>query len=283
MGRQREGGQGTRRVRLSDQALVAVALARRGASGRPPGVADLLAGLAGEPEGVAGLLLRQRPTGAIAIVERAAGSAGRGPELDAVLRRAAERAEPRPAATGDLLAAALEVGGPDACHLLEFAGFDPRHLYRSIGEAGPSGSGARWAAEGETFGLRPESDPDRGLTPNAALAVARTRAAAGGATELVVVLAAVAGPELSDVLPCEAEELATELHTVQQGGAGGVSWDLGVDVAVAAARAWRGDAPLTAADLLRGAVIGGGRGPGHLVESARRRFRGQEADRRRDG
>lgn len=262
-----------RRVRLTDQALVAVAAARRLASQRERSATagELLVGLASEPDGRAGQLLRAQANA----VPRLAGEVERHadalPSLETVIAAAADLAEPRPPSTTDLLATILESGGPPAVALLEACGYEPRALYRSAAPDDSATGGARLSSE--TLGLRPESEPDPGLTPAAAIAVARVRAAAGGAVDLVVAVAESGTSEAGALLPCDAEELGAQLAELRRRSPEG-PWDGGLEAAVAAARAWHGGGRATAADLLRGAVAAGGAGPSTLLEEARGRALG---------
>lgn len=247
-------------MRLTDQALVAVALARdaAAASGRWATVADLLAGLAAEPEGRAGRRLRARATAAAALAERA-GSAP-APALDAVLRDAADKAAPRPAGTGDLLDAALTVGGPDVADLLVAAGYD-----RDLDPAGV----APWDPDAETYGLAVMDDP--GMSRCAARIVAQVRAGAGGA--VAVILAVAAAPDADGAALLEdPDRLALALSRLRERhpAAGTPGWDAGLDAVVTAAARLRGDKRTTTADLVRAAVVAGGSGPVAVLEEAQR-------------
>jgi hypothetical protein len=269
-----------RRVRLTDQALVAVGLARRVARSRgapspgaPTGsrdepaavaatVADLLAGLAAEPDGAAGRVLRAQMTAATALTERVAIPPPGLARLEAAVARGDRIASPRPPGTVDLLAAALEVGGTDLADLVTVAGYDPRALYRSA---------TRLAADaGETLGLATTGDEGPPLAPDAALAVARTRAAAGGAVDLVVNLAAGDTGALVPFDPVDLAALHSHLRDRTDTDPTGPGWDAGVDAVVGAARAWRGRDPVRASDLLRAAVVAGGHGPRLLLDEAER-------------
>lgn len=253
------------RVRLTDQALVAVTAARQSgeAHGRHPTVADLLVGLAAEPDGQAGGLLRTHATSAARLLERAPAAAPDLPPVEAVLARGAAREAPRAVPTRALLAGLLEVGGTDVVGLLAACGFDPGALYRAAVREP--------ALDDETFGLG--SDPD--LSADAATAVARVRAAAGGAVALVIAIAATpGGGELLALDPGELSAVGTALRRRED--AAGPSWDRGLDVVLDTVRAWR-DPPLHARDLLRAAVSAGGNGPRRLVEESARRASGAQA------
>lgn len=245
------------RVRLTDQALVAVTAARQAAEGHgdQATVADLLVGLAAESEGHAGALLRAQPSAASLLVERASAGAHDLPLLDTVVRRAAARALPRPAPTGALLAALLELGGRGVTELLSTCGFDPPQLYRATTED--------TMLSGETFGLG--SDPD--LSSDAAAAVARVRATAGGAVELVVAIAAT--PDGDTLLHLDEYELTALGSSLRDESPDDEGWDRGLQVVLDTVRTWR-EPPLGVSDLLRAAVTAGGEGPRRLVEEAAR-------------
>lgn len=250
-----------RTIRLTDQALVAVTVARRVAGPRGATVADLLAGLATEPDGAAGAVLRRRSTAAGRLAERVRAAIPGLASLEHAAARAADDAAPRPAPTAALLAAALEVGGPDVADLLAACGYEPRELYRAaVGSV----------AADETFGLGGDVD----LAPDAATAVARVRAAAGGAVDLVVAVAALPAPP--PLLPADAAELAAVRDDLDRRGdatQAGESWDRGLDAVLDAARGWRRGAPppVSAQDLLRAALVAGGHGPAALLDEAARR------------
>jgi hypothetical protein len=232
---------GCQRTVLTDQALVAVALARAHAAGtaRTPHVADLLVGLAAEPDGLAGRLLREREGAAIRLRER--GALPRLAPLSVATGWAADDARPRAATTLDLLRAALEAGGGELRDLLDAVG---------LGDLAAPVIPPEQA--GETLGLRPPTDPEPGLSAEAALAIARTRALAGGAADLL--LAIGRGPQADSVAP-----LPDLTGAVARGD------DAGLDAVVGAARAWRGDEPVTTGDLVRAALAVGGDGPRSLL------------------
>lgn len=131
-------------VRLTDQALVAVALARRIADGRRATAADLIAGLAVEPEGGAGLVLRSS-LGVVDLERRASVAPPGVPPLDAVVRAAAD-AGGRPSWTVELLDAAVVHGGQDVQDMLEATGLDVWDL-----RAGPRSTWLAWRDEVEPF------------------------------------------------------------------------------------------------------------------------------------
>ena len=131
-------------VRLTDQAVVAVALARRIAGDRPATAADLLAGLAVEPEGGAGLLLRAS-AGVVGLERRVAAQPRGLPALDDVARAAA-CADGHPVWTVELLDAAVVRGGPDVGDLLEATGLDLWDL-----RLGPRSTWLGWRDDPEPF------------------------------------------------------------------------------------------------------------------------------------
>lgn len=264
-----------RRVRLTDQALVAVALARQlagdarwgpggeaPAGGRPDTpraatLAQLVAALAAEPDGRAGRMLRERSTAAGRLAERAAAAPPGLPSLEVAVWRAASTAAPRTAGTAELLLAALESGGADLTGLVAAAGYGPRDLYRAAAAA----PGHPWAPGAETVGLG--ADPDLG--PGAGLAVARVRAAAGGAAALVLALATL--PEAAEALGADVDDLAARVGAQGDGGTLVGEGDAGLDPVLTAARAWC-TAPITATDLLRAAQLAGGPAAAALLEAA---------------
>jgi hypothetical protein len=267
-------------VRLTDQALVAVRLARASAGReRAAHSGDVLLGLASEPDGLAGRLLGAQPNAAAALVDRAATATHDQshrplPSADELIAHAGAGAEPRPPATGDLLAAILERGGPVCATLLTDCGYDPSELYRRATDGGDPTE--RLLPSTETVGLPAESEPDATLEVAAAVAVARTRASAGGALTLVLAIAEADEPTASAMLPCDRDGLLADWHALERGnGANGsalsdeMPWDRGLEAVLAAARAWRGPAPASAADLLSAAVAAGGTGPAAVLEAAR--------------
>lgn len=252
----RVGCQSTSRVRLTDQALVAITVARRVGEDqhRHPTAVDLLVGLAAESDGRAGTLLRELPNAAARLSDRAGNPPPGLPPLDDVVARAEAEQPARPVPTGGLLTSLLEAGGSDVVDLLTACGYDSRELYRAATRDQGVGS--------ETFGLG--SDPD--LAPDAALAVARVRAAAGGAIELVFAIAAT--PDGEELIPEDPEALSAVLERLNRHGEparAGDDWDRGLDGVLATARTWR-EPPIGTRDLLRAAVVAGGRGPARLLD-----------------
>lgn len=251
-------------MRLTDQGLVAVTAARQAAAtrGDEPNAGDLLAGLAAEADGHAGGLLRARASAAGRLIERMSAGAPDLPALDSVLARTAGAGDPTHAIpTRALLTGVLEAGGTGVVELLAACGYDPAQLYRE--------ATAEPATGDETFGLG--SDPD--LAPDAAAAVARVRATAGGAVDLVVAVART--PAGDRLLALDPEEL-TALRAVLPEQASHAGWDHGLEVVLEALRAWCVP-PLTVEDLLRAAVASGGDGPRVLVEEAARLAADREA------
>lgn len=254
-------GRAVARLRLTDQALVAVTAARQAGEqhGRHPTAADLLIGLAVESEGQAGAALRTRPAAAAHLLERGSTAPPDLPPLEAVLAHAGVGAPARPLSTADLLAAVLEVGGADLVDLLAACGYEPGALYR-VATSEPRLSE-------ETFGLGSDAD----LAPDAAAAVARVRAAAGGAVDLVLAIAT--SPRADELIAEDADGLASILVLLSRSGEveqAGDRWDHGLDGVLAAVRAWV-QPPIGIGDLLHAAVVAGGRGPGRLLEEADRR------------
>lgn len=238
---------------LTDQAVVAIAVARAtaAAAGRDPTVADLLLGLAAEPDGVAGRLLRRRESALAALGDRPLP-----PRLAplAVARDwAVADARPRPAWTRDLLSAAVEAGGAELADLLAAVGVDRAEV-------------TPWAGLGgnETVGLQAPGAGPPGLTLAASRVVARVRARAGGALDLVIALAE--DPAAPPGLP-DPETLAAVRAGLERGGTDG-RWDAGLDAVLDAARRWRGGQDVDTADLVAAATVAGGEGPGRLLDEA---------------
>jgi len=252
-------------LRLTDQAVVAVALARARAAreARRATVLDLVLGLAEEREGVAGRLLDGHASGAIVLLATRSAPPGLAP-LDVAVRWAAEAALPRPADTSDLLAAATEVGGSEFRDTLSAVNPPLAELRWPAGLSWPS------PLAPETFGLGAPGDLDEMLTPVGARAVARTRAMAGGAVELVRMLADDPRDELRQWNLPSTDDLVGSLQRLQRDGipaAEGDAWDRGLEPVLEAARRL-GTGRLPAEDLLRAAVLAGGTGPLALLDAA---------------
>lgn len=253
-------------VRLTDQALVAVALARAQAGTRAATLVDLLVGLAAEPDGAAGHRLRERPS-ATAALQREPGCQAL---LDEALRRAAELAAPRPAATLDLLAAAVELGGAALTDTLERLGFDPTDLEVDADRAQPWD--LDWMAHAETYGFDPRGHA--ALSPAAARVIAQVRAVDGGAVELLLALSASPDADLGAMLPDHERLSAAAWRLRKRGRPAAVAaeqWDVGLEAVLRAARAWCSGDVVTAADLVRAAALGGGEATRTLLEEAERR------------
>lgn len=251
-------------VRLTDQALVAVTLARVRAAreARVPTVLDVVLGLAEEPDGAAGRLLVQHASSVMVLLATRTVQPGLAP-LDVAVRWAAEAACPRPADTTDLLGAAIEIGGSALRDTLATVNDPVSGLSRP----------ADWHRSGEltreTFGMGAPGDRDETLTPVGARAVARTRAAAGGAVELVLMLADDPRDELGQWNLPATDDLLAVLERLRQDGiptAEGDAWDRGLEPVLDAARHF-GPARLPAADLLRAALLAGGTGPRALLDA----------------
>lgn len=238
------------RVRLTDQALAAVSLARAVASSDQVTAAMLLVGLAAEPDGRAGRLLRDRASAAAVLTERA--GAIPSSSLDDVLRHAVDAARKRPIATGDLLRAVVEVGGTDVQDLLDHAGYDIAALMAPAG-----------ASDAETFAWGSDTE----LDAEAAVVVSQVRALDGGAVDLVL---AVAETATGERLHLDAEQLrarrALGLRSTPVAGAG--AWDAGLQAVVQAAALIRRGDQTTAMDLLIAASVAGGEGPRFMLEEA---------------
>lgn len=252
-------------MRLTDQGLVAVTLARRGAAEqrRPAHVADLVVALASEPEGVAGRLLAAHANAVAALAGRLGAAPPRLPALEVAVAWAAGDVGDRPLGTADLLRAALEVGGSDLADLLERCGLPAEALARTPAPAAtPLWVAATGDALSETYGLDPAATD---LHPAAARAVARARAVGGGALTLVAALAVEASTDPGAV-PLDPEQLAARLRQLEapvhgSGARVDPEWDAGLDAVIDAAWRIRGGASLSPLDLLRSAALAGGRGP----------------------
>lgn len=242
--------------RLTDQAAVAVALARRLAAPQVATMAHLLVGLATEPEGRAGRRLRERPSAAAVLIERAASAPA--PPLAEAVERAAATAGVRAATTVDLLDAAIAAGGSDVDDLLAVAGYQ-RDLDGSLcGDRGDD-----WFDDAETYGLQ-VGDATTFDAPTARV-VAQVRAVNGGAVEVLV--AAAAAPDAGVAL-ADPAALASAAARLRPSGEG---WDAGLDTVVEAARALGEGAAVTVRDLVRAALGAGGDGPKlvlHLAEGS---------------
>lgn len=274
-------------VTLTDQAALAVALARARATaaGRPAHVVDLLIGLAEEPDGVAGRRLAEQVSAVVALAAHALPP--RLAPLDVTVSWAVAKAAPRPAGTGDLLGAAREAGGTDLVDTLAAVGL-------SLPDRSPDSeewgwNDPRWGrlldfwgcnhAPGpasETLGLRPPTDPDPGLTSEAARAVAVTRAVAGGAVDLLVAVSANTVHLTQAAIGDPVMTIAALVALLERGERerAGDDWDRGLAVVLDAAHTFRANAPVSADDLVRAAAVVGGTGPALVLQELEDRFRG---------
>jgi hypothetical protein len=270
MGCQREGP-APRRIRLTDQALVGVAVARRTAeaAGRSATSADLLVGLGVEPDGWAGHQLRRRGSALAALAERVASPPPGLTSAEAVVAAAADRAGARPPGTADLLAALPFAGGHDLGDLLAACGFSDGDLAPEDWDVDDSdwaaGVERLWGAASETVTL-PDAAPPL-LDAAAARVVGRVRAVAGGAVDLVLAIAA--GEDAADLVGLPAVTALTAARRAVAADADAPDWDLGIDAVVRAARVLAGAGPAGVGALLHAALVAGGRGPLALVEAAR--------------
>lgn len=239
--------------RLTDQAAVAVAVARSIAGDSTPTVAHLLAGLAIEAEGRAGRRLRERASAAAVLIDRAA--AAPGPPLTNALDRLGGEAGSRAATTVDLLDAAIAAGGDDVAELLSACGYDRDLDGWLVGD--PDGD---WFDDAETYGLQPHGA--QGLDRPASRVVAQVRAVDGGAVEVLVAAAAAPDVGASIADPAALAAVAARLNGT------GDRWDAGLDAVLEAAQTLRDGALVTCADLVRAALVAGGDGPKLIVELA---------------
>lgn len=239
--------------RLTDQAAVAVALARSSAGDATATVAHLLAGLAIEAEGRAGRRLRERASAAAVLVDRAA--AAPGPPLTSALERARAAAGTRAATTVDLLDAVMATGGDDVAELLSACGYHRDLDGWLIGDPDSD-----WFEDAETYGLQP--DGDVGLDRPASRIVAQVRAVDGGAVELLV--AAAAAPDVGGPMadPAALAAVSARLNSA------GDRWDAGLDAVLEAAHTLSDGDVVTSGDLVRAALVAGGDGPRLIVELA---------------
>lgn len=251
-----------RRVRLTDQALVAVTAARHAAADdeRAPSALDLLVALT-TAEGAASARLGGLMAGMTRLAERARHGSPRLAAVDDVLRWAAGAVTDRPLSTDDLLSATLELGGSELADALDAAGVPPAALTADVDAASPDDPTTQVT---ETFGLDP-AGAERWPLP-CARAMARARAAGGSATALALAIAI--DPQLPT--PVDPETVVRRLHSVFAGqdwrsASLGREDDAGADaVGVAAERGARGGVvdPLT---LTQAARMAGGTLPSTLL------------------
>lgn len=249
---------------VTDQALVALTVARAHAGRRNPTVADLLLSLAQEPDGVAGQLLRGVEGPLTALAGRSTS-----PRLAplAVARdwAVADRA-PRPVWTVDLLTAVVEAGGTELRELLATVGLGAADVTpgEELRRARDPGGTAGGTVARETVGLRPPGARGGALTPAAERAVARVRALAGGAVDLLVALAD--DPVGAAPLPAP-EDIAAAAVRLRPTDPGR-GWDAGLDTVVAAATTWCAGRRAEPSDLVAAAVVAGGDGPQAVLNAA---------------
>lgn len=241
------------RGRLTDQAAVAVALARAAAGDRPATVAHLLAGLAAEGEGRAGVRLRERASAAAVLTDRARTVPA--PPLEDAVREASERAGSRAATTVDLLDAAVSVGGEDVADLVATAGYQ-RDLDGWV--VGAAGDG--WFEHPETYGFHPGGDAI--FDAPASRVVAQVRAVDGGAVELLIAAAAAPDAGVLAVDPAALAAVSARLDRAE-GPA-----DAGLDAVIAAATTLAEGEAVTVGDLVRAALVAGGDAPRLVMELA---------------
>lgn len=269
-----------RAVRLTDQALVAVTVARHTAraQGREPTSADLLLGLAAEPEGWAGHVLRRRSSPLAALAERSGSLPPSLASLEEVVGVAASRARPRPPGTADLLAASVAAGGADLEDLLSACGFTPEDLRVDSGShtALPSDAiadEALWHSGSETVSAADEAD---WLEPAARRAVGQVRALGGGAVDLLILLAADHGPIADSGGEIDAAMLNAARRALAPFADAPAAWDAGLDAVLAAARLLAENRLVSPTHLLQAALLAGGSGPAAVLERARA-DRGEES------
>jgi hypothetical protein len=263
------GPGGARRVRLTDQALVAVVLARETAAAqrREATALDVLIGLGAEPDGWAGQLLRQRSAALVVLADRAASPPPALAPLDEVVAAAADRALPRPPGTRDLLAAVLTVGGDDVDDLLAACGYAGGDLWPATaddpGRGGAAPAEELWLGAEETVTLVGPGLPV--LTPAAARAVGRVRAIAGGALALLEQLvgehAGSGDGTVGEATVLGALAARAHLERAEPAAAASTPHDAGLDPVLAVAADLAAGRAATTADLLHALLLAGGTGP----------------------
>lgn len=249
---------------MSDQACVAVVLARHSAPTGHPTVAHLLAGTAAEPEGTAGALLRERETAAGLLQARLATSPPGLADLPAAVHAAAQTAGHRPVDTVDLAASALNLGGSLLEELLESCGYDGTSLHRALASAADSRGDPQRLRE--TMGLPPHGRHPV-LSRAAARVVAKVRAIDGGAVDVVLALAVTDEEPVFTAEEAEAV-LAACWRLRKRGEDRAEDWDAGLDAVVSTAAIVRAAARASSMELLRAALLSGGRGPARLLQEA---------------
>ena len=241
------------RGRLTDQAAVAVAMARAAAGDRPATVAHLLAGLATEGEGRAGVRLRERASAAANLADRAGTAPA--PPLDDALLAACQRAEPRAATTVDLLDAAVLVGGDDLADLVAVAGYHRDLDGWVVGDADED-----WFEHAETYGFSPGGDAV--FDAAASRVVAQVRAVAGGAVDLLIAAAAAPDAGVLGVDPSALAAVSARLERAARAA------DAGLDAVIAAATTLAEGEAVTVGDLVRAALVAGGHAPRLVLDLA---------------
>ena len=244
------------RGRLTDQAAVAVALARSVAGAREPTVAHLLVGLTTEPEGRAGRRLRERASAAAALIERAPATPA--PPLNGVLQAAVARAGSRAATTVDLLDATTAGGGSDIEDLLVQAGY-----HRDLDGWLASDPEEDWFEDAETYGLDPGGDVL--LDRAAARVVAQVRAVNGGGIEVLIAASAAPDSGVDGPDPRDLAAVARRLNARRTGNSQ-PGWDAGLDAVLAAAVTLHEGNQVSVRDLMRAALVAGGDGPRLILE-----------------
>lgn len=238
-------------ARLTDQAVVAVALARVAAGRGEASIAHLLAGLAAEGEGRAGVRLRERASAAAELAYRA--SMTPAPHMECAMIAAIDRAQGRAATTVDLLDAAITEGGSDVADLLDAAGYS-----RDLDGWLASDPVEDWFEHPETFGFHPAGDEV--FDGPASRVVAQVRAVRGGAVELLVAAAAAPDAGIVAADPAVLASAAARLRNQRD------SWDAGLDAVVEAAQTLAESDAVTIRDLVRAALVAGGDGPKLVLE-----------------
>lgn len=247
-----------RRVRLTDQALVAVTAARRAAAvdEREPSALDVLVALA-TAEGAASARLGDLMAGLTRLAERARHGSPRLAGIDDVLRWAGGAVTDRPLSTDDLLAATVELGGSELADALDAAGVPPDTLATD-----PDDDPTTHVTE--TFGLDPAGS--QGWPLPCARAIARARAAGGSATALAVAI--TVDPQLP--APIDPD---TVVHRLRQ-AVDGADWrstvlarddDAGVEAVVLAAERGARNGVVDPLTLTQAARMAGGALPAGLL------------------
>jgi hypothetical protein len=239
------------RLRLTDQALVAVTAARRAGEldARQPSAMDLLVALA-TTEGTAAARLGDVMAGMTRLVERARHGSPRVATAEDVLRWAAGERPPRPVTTDDLLAATVELGGSELADAADAAGVAP-HALRDEAPDDPAVQVA------ETLGLDPQGS--QGWPLPCARAVARARAAGGSAAAVCVAVAV--DPQLP--APVDVDTVWQRLRLAVGPGdwrttAADRDDDAGVEAVVAAAESGARRGVVDALTLVQAARMAGG-------------------------